>query len=448
MDPAAEVRSRIHSLRCWVLRRRALLRRLIVTFPGYPWEPSEGAQQRVSQLVACLASTLGGGLQRLDLKFTCYAPWSDLYIPLPDPGGPGGLQELVLRDVHLPAAPEALGNLAGSLTLLSISMCEGYAEQQEGLPGLAQALQRLTSLRRLELRHMLFDSVPASLTALSRLTALVLSKNFLTEAQLPEEGLSLAQLQLLDLSDCELWRVPPILQSFTALRTLLLGGNSLHAAEFPATLSALGDLAELALPRNRALGSVPEAVVHLSGLTKLDLCATGLHSVPAGPYLSTNLQELDLSRNTMLPASNASILAGASCLRRLSLAHTLPHDCRLPLAVASLQHLTCLDVGFVPAMKFPPGPYAASLRVLHADGLDVRADKLPLMPSLQTLVWRYGRKITLGEARMLLERAPALRTLGLDASLRITLPAERLLSAAGVAAGEYTPQDGAEPYDY
>lgn len=110
------------------------------------------------------------------------APWSDLYIPLPDPGGPGGLRELVrfflfvrgdyclpahwcpcqwqrcdldvlltwgcqlranacnrrrarlmlqvLRDCHLPAAPEALVNIAGSLTLLSIGMCEGYAEQQ------------------------------------------------------------------------------------------------------------------------------------------------------------------------------------------------------------------------------------------------------------------------------------------------------------------------------
>ena len=33
-----------------------------------------------------------------------------------------------------------------------------------------------------------------------------------------------------------------------------------------------------------------QAVVQLSGLTKLDLSATGLHSVPAGPYLSTNLQ--------------------------------------------------------------------------------------------------------------------------------------------------------------
>lgn len=56
-------------------------------------------------------------------------------------------------------------------------------------------------------------AVPASLTALSHLTALVLSRNYLSEAQLPEEAPSLAQLQLLDLSNCELWRVPPILQA-------------------------------------------------------------------------------------------------------------------------------------------------------------------------------------------------------------------------------------------
>lgn len=34
MSPAAEVRSRIHSLRCWVLRRRALLHSLTASFPG------------------------------------------------------------------------------------------------------------------------------------------------------------------------------------------------------------------------------------------------------------------------------------------------------------------------------------------------------------------------------------------------------------------------------
>lgn len=47
-------------------------------------------------------------------------------------------------------------------------------------------------------------------------------------------------------------------QSFTALRTLLLGGNALHADQFPVTLSALGDLAELDLSKNRALGPVPD----------------------------------------------------------------------------------------------------------------------------------------------------------------------------------------------
>lgn len=56
--------------------------------------------------------------------------WSDFFIPLPDPGGGSGLRELVLRSCHLPAAPLALASLAGSLTLLSLGMCEGYAEQQ------------------------------------------------------------------------------------------------------------------------------------------------------------------------------------------------------------------------------------------------------------------------------------------------------------------------------
>lgn len=39
--------------------------------------------------------------------------------------------------------------------------------------------------------------------------------------------------------------------------------------------------------------------------------------------------------------------------------------------------------------RFPPGPYAASLLELHADGWDMRIEKLPPMPLLQTLVWRW-----------------------------------------------------------
>ena len=71
------------------------------------------------------------------LRCAADSNWSDLYIPLPDPGGSGGLQSLVLRNVHMPAAPDALGNLASCLTRLSISLCEGYAEQQGELGGRA-----------------------------------------------------------------------------------------------------------------------------------------------------------------------------------------------------------------------------------------------------------------------------------------------------------------------
>lgn len=60
---------------------------------------------------------------------------------------------------------------------------------------------------------------------------------------------------------------------------------------------------------------------------------------------------------------------------------------------------------------------------------------------------RYGRKVTLGDARTLLERAPTLRTLGLDATLRITLPAHRLLRDAGVSAELYIPEVESEPDD-
>lgn len=77
--------------------------------------------------------------------------------------------------------------------------------------------------------------------------------------------------------------------------------------------------------------------------------AATIHQLIAVPL--PHLQDLDLSYNTYLPASSASSLTAASRLRRLSLAHTLPHDCRLPPAMASLQHLTFLDVGYVASIK-------------------------------------------------------------------------------------------------
>lgn len=49
---------------------------------------------------------------------------SDAYLPVG-----GALRELRLSDCHLPAAPDMLAAL-GSLTLLSISMCDGFAEAQ------------------------------------------------------------------------------------------------------------------------------------------------------------------------------------------------------------------------------------------------------------------------------------------------------------------------------
>lgn len=66
-----------------------------------------------------------------------------------------------------------------------------------------------------------------------------------------------------------------------------------------------------------------------------------------------------------------------------------------------------------------------------------------------SLTCRFNRKLTLGEARTLLERAPALRTLGLDGMLRITLPALKLLSEAGVTAQVHVPdsEGDLEPED-
>ena len=140
--------------RLWVARRRGAIRTLTVTWPGHPHQPSEYCIQGLGLLVASLVATLADSLQHLRQDFTCYAPWSDSFVPLgggayitgsggsglagaPGSGGGGGggsiatgLRELVILDCHLPSAPAALGLLGGTLTHLAITMCQGFAEVQ------------------------------------------------------------------------------------------------------------------------------------------------------------------------------------------------------------------------------------------------------------------------------------------------------------------------------
>ena len=104
--------------------------------------------------VASVLTALAPSLQRLHHTFTCFIPWADALLPL-GAGGGGALRSLHLDRCHL-ASLAGLGAMGGSLTELSISLCEGFADSHV-LPGLPATLRALPLLESLTLDTLCSD---------------------------------------------------------------------------------------------------------------------------------------------------------------------------------------------------------------------------------------------------------------------------------------------------
>ncbi|PSC69318.1 coenzyme Q-binding COQ10 mitochondrial [Micractinium conductrix] len=356
------------SLRRWVLKHASGIRSLTINWPGYDQdnfiEISEGLVWSLQLTVASVLTALAPSLQRLHHTFTCFIPWADALLPLGGGGG-GALRSLHLDRCHL-ASLAGLGAMGGSLTELSISLCEGFADSHV-LPGLPATLRALPLLESLTLDTLCSDPVPDTLSCLTRLTSLSLVNVALNSEdgfKMPDSCSTLTRLASLRIDSCGVWEVPEAVEHFTGLRTLLLGSNELGMGGVPPGLSALTGLESLDLSCN-ILSGVPRAFHALQHLTSLNLSGCGLHGITLapGPYLSS-LRELNISRNHVsLPPGNYSTL------RRLVASASAPASSQAAL-----------------------GP-------------------LPVLPMLRQLDWRNNAKLNLEGGRLLLQKAPTLEEL-------------------------------------
>lgn len=198
---------------------------------------------------------------------------------------------LDLSRLGLDTVPESLTGLTRLTTL--------YLGGNE-LSDLPQWFSRLTTLAGLDLSGNRMTALPEWFGELTTLTELDLSGNGLSD--LPWSFTRLTNLIELDLGGNRLAKVPETFGTLTQLTTLNLGNNRL--VEIPESFGPLPQLTWFYL-RNNRLESLPESFGRLTGLTQLDLAANSLQTLPEAFGQLDHLVRLDVSVNdlTVLPES-------------------------------------------------------------------------------------------------------------------------------------------------
>jgi Leucine-rich repeat (LRR) protein len=264
---------------------------------------------------------------------------------------------------------------------------EGYLEAEKRIEEARQA-----GATELDLSSLKLTEVPEEILSLQQLQSLNLSNNQLTE--LPEAIASLTQLQFLNLSFNQLTELPEAIASLTQLQTLNLSGNRL--TELPEAIASLTQLQSLNLSSNK-LTELPEAIASLTQLQSLDLSRNKLTELPEAITSLTQLQSLDLSSNklTELPEAITSLTQ----LQSLDLSSNKLTE--LPEAIPSLTQLQSLDLSSNKLTELPEA--IASLTQLQS--LDLSSNKLTELPEaiasltqLQTLYLYFNQLATLPES--------------------------------------------------
>ncbi|KAL5704628.1 hypothetical protein ACHQM5_023026 [Ranunculus cassubicifolius] len=127
------------------------------------------------------------------------------------------------------------------------------------------------------------------------------ASGFLLPGSIPDLfGQSLAALQVLDLSSCQIFgAIPQSLGNLTSLGVLYLSSNRLTGA-IPDSLGQLFRLSVIDLSKNSFTGSIPMSLSSLSNLSFLDFSSNFLSGAIPGIFGNmTNLQSLKLSNNSL-----------------------------------------------------------------------------------------------------------------------------------------------------
>jgi len=158
------------------------------------------------------------------------------------------------------------------------------------LTEISESIDRLQSLKTLDLGHNLLASLPNNLGHIPGLRDfLYLHDNHL--AALPPSLANLKDLRYLNISENRFTEFPESIAGMTGLLELRATDNSI--AYLPASIERLTRLRELHL-RNNQLTALPEAIVGLKELRQLDLRGNPIEYLPEALTLLPRLEKIDL----------------------------------------------------------------------------------------------------------------------------------------------------------
>lgn len=169
----------------------------------------------------------------------------------------------------------------GKLTKLKSLTFSGYSLPIE----LPNELGQLTSLERLRIYNLNFESLPSSLGNLVNLHDAMLCGDL---TSLPDELANWKNIKSLYLSGNHFQVIPSCIFQMTSLRDLNVSRNDL--IEVSPLIASLKNLEELELDGNWELTSLPEAICGLPHLKQLNIKETRIHSIPV---CLTELKELE-----------------------------------------------------------------------------------------------------------------------------------------------------------
>lgn len=204
------------------------------------------------------------------------------------------------------------------------------------------------------------------------------------------------ELQILNLSDNLLYRLPEYMATFQNLRCLVMDNNRFK--DFPEVVCMLKNLETLSISKTQ-IDSVPPQIADLKGLKRLVLDSNDIVELPKTLVLLTNLDFLKLSNNKIK---------------------------ELPLSIGNLTQLRVLDVACNDIKALPP----SLCDLLSMEVLDAKINELDTVPEelgdCESLRYLNLSNNAIDRLPSTLSRLTDLEGLGLAANQLTRLPYDML----------------------
>ncbi|OQV19254.1 Protein flightless-1 [Hypsibius exemplaris] len=210
-----------------------------------------------------------------------------------------------------------------SLVNLNVLNLRNTKRNQTNLP---PSLEMIPTLEEIDLSENELTRVPDCVYNVIQLRRLNLSKNLLTDFDVPDGW---HQLQTLNVSSNRLKALPQSLPTCSALRRLYVNDNQLDFNGIPPSVGRLENL-EVFLAADNRIEMVPEGLLRCGKLKRLVLRNNLLVTLPDAVHLLGDLEELDLAGNPdlVVPPKPADLQKGAG-LAFYNIDFSLNHQMRL-----------------------------------------------------------------------------------------------------------------------